>query len=244
MLSPMLKELVFPAAVTASPVLRLLLAAVLGGLIGLERDIHGRAAGLRTNLLVCLGAALFMLISLAVAATGNGPDTAAAGMRSDPGRIAAQIITGIGFLGAGAIIKSGFSVHGLTTAACLWLVAGIGMAAGAGYFELALVVTAVSLLSLLTLNRLERLFAKDTYRILEIMTSKPVEISTVTAVIRRPNLKILHTDFEQNRGAGSLRITLTLRVYQRGAADALSESILRDLDASGIPILSISWQHS
>lgn len=241
MLSVMLEQLVFPAAVTASPLLRLLLAAVLGGLIGLERDIHGRAAGLRTNLLVSLGAALFMLVSLAVAGSGNA---AAAVQPADPGRIAAQIITGIGFLGAGAIIKAGFSVHGLTTAACLWLVAGIGMASGAGYFELALLVTAIGLLSLLTLNRLEKLFAKDAYRVLKIVTAASTDISAVTAAVRSRKIKILHTDFEQDRDAGLLRITLTLRLYHRGVTDALSDRVIRDLEATGIPITRIAWQHT
>jgi putative Mg2+ transporter-C (MgtC) family protein len=240
MLAGMLEQLVFPAALTASPVLRLLLAALLGGVIGLERDIHGRAAGLRTNLLVCLGASLFMLVSLAVAGSGE----AVGGLRADPGRIAAQVITGIGFLGAGAIIKAGFSVHGLTTAACLWLVAGVGMAAGAGYFELAFVVAGIALLSLLTLNRLEKLFAKDAYRVLEILTASSADIGAVLAAVRRPNLKILHTDFERDYDAGSLRITLTLRLYHRGITDALSARIITDLEATGTPLSRIAWKHT
>jgi putative Mg2+ transporter-C (MgtC) family protein len=242
MLSSMLEGLFIPAAVSASPVLRLLAAALLGGLIGLERDIHGRAAGLRTNLLVCLGSALFMQVSLAVAASSG--TLTAGGLRSDPGRIAAQIITGIGFLGAGAIIKAGFSVHGLTTAACLWLVAGIGMAAGAGYFELAFLVTGIGLLSLLTLNRLERLFSKDAYRVLDILTASSVDVSAVAATVRRRNIKILHTDFEQDYGADTQRITLTIRLFSRGRTDALSESIIRDIKATGIPISRIAWQHT
>jgi putative Mg2+ transporter-C (MgtC) family protein len=238
----MLEGLVFPAAVTASPILRLLAAALLGGLIGLERDIHGRAAGLRTNLLVCLGAALFMLVSLAVAGSGELP--AGGGLRSDPGRIAAQVITGIGFLGAGAIIKAGFSVHGLTTAACLWLTAGIGMAAGAGYFELAFVVTGIGLASLLTLNRLERLFSKDAYRVLEIFTSSSVDAGSVVAAVRCRHIKILHTDFERDYGTDTLRLTLTIRLFTRGNTDAFSESIIREIKATGIPITRIAWQHT
>lgn len=120
--------------------MRLLIAGILGAIIGLERDIHGRAAGLRTNLLVSMGSAVFTLISVNIAHP-NDPAAASEILRTDPGRIAAQIITGIGFLGAGTIIKYGFTVKGLTTAACLWLSAGIGMSAGAGFIDLALVAT-------------------------------------------------------------------------------------------------------
>ena len=118
--------------------LRLLVAAVLGGAIGLEREFRERGAGLRTHLLVCVGAALFTLVGAYAFASPN----------TDPSRIAAQIVTGIGFLGAGAIIRQGLSVRGLTTAATLWLVAAIGMAAGAGYWDGALIATLAALLTL------------------------------------------------------------------------------------------------
>ncbi|MEO5511502.1 MAG: MgtC/SapB family protein, partial [Longimicrobiales bacterium] len=109
-------------------VLRLLLAAALGGMIGLEREASGKPAGFRTNLLICLGAALLMEISKKVAFDSF----ARTGVPADPGRIAAQIVSGIGFLGAGTIMQSrGGIVTGLTTAATLWVVAAIGMAVGA-----------------------------------------------------------------------------------------------------------------
>src|SRR5205814_7496373 len=115
-------------------------AAALGGAIGLERELRERQAGLRTHLVVCVGSALFTLVS----AYGFSDW----GVRVDPTRIAAQIVTGIGFLGAGAIIRQGLSVRGLTTAATLWLVAAIGMAAGAGYWDAALIATFGALLTL------------------------------------------------------------------------------------------------
>jgi putative Mg2+ transporter-C (MgtC) family protein len=118
--------------------LRLAVAAGLGAAVGLERELRERQAGLRTHLLVCVGAALFTLVS-AYAFTG---------VRVDPTRIAAQVVTGIGFLGAGAIIRQGLSIRGLTTAATLWLVAAIGMAAGAGYYAAALITTAGALVTL------------------------------------------------------------------------------------------------
>jgi putative Mg2+ transporter-C (MgtC) family protein len=124
----------------AEVLLRLFVAAALGGAIGLERELRERQAGLRTHLVVSVGAALFTLVS-AYGFTDFGP-------RVDPTRIAAQIVTGIGFLGAGAIIRQGLSVRGLTTAATLWLVAAIGMAAGAGYWEGALLATLGAIITL------------------------------------------------------------------------------------------------
>ena len=119
---------------------RLALAAALGGAIGVEREIRDREAGIRTHLLVALGSALFTIVSAygfhEFLASGD------AVVRADPTRIAAQIVTGIGFLGAGAIIREGLSVRGLTTAATLWVSAAIGMAAGAGWYTAA-VATAV-----------------------------------------------------------------------------------------------------
>jgi putative Mg2+ transporter-C (MgtC) family protein len=126
--------------------LRLALAAALGAAIGLERELREREAGLRTHLLVSLGSALFTIVSAygfhAFLASG------ASVVRADPTRIAAQIVTGIGFLGAGAIIRQGLSVRGLTTAATLWVVAAIGLAAGAGYYSAAVVATVLVLVSL------------------------------------------------------------------------------------------------
>jgi len=127
-------------------VFRLGLAAVLGGAVGLERELREREAGLRTHLLVAVGAALFTLVS--AYAWTDWTFSAAQGITFDPTRIAAQVVTGIGFLGAGAIIRQGLSVRGLTTAASLWLVAAIGMAAGAGWWQAATIATAGALLTL------------------------------------------------------------------------------------------------
>src|SRR6266446_8025965 len=126
--------------------LKLLLAAVLGGVIGLERELRDKPAGLRTNILICLGSTLFMSISTRVAEVLGG----------DPTRIAAQIISGIGFLGAGAVLHSHGFVLGLTTAATIWVVAGVGMALGAGMYGTAAEVTALAIVTLYLLAFLER----------------------------------------------------------------------------------------
>ena len=133
-------------------VFRLGMAALLGGAVGFERELREREAGLRTHLLVCVGASLFTIVS-AYAWTDFTFSTPA-GIVFDPTRIAAQIVTGIGFLGAGAIIRQGLSVRGLTTAATLWLVAAIGMATGAGYWEAGAVATVGALVTLWPLRTL------------------------------------------------------------------------------------------
>jgi putative Mg2+ transporter-C (MgtC) family protein len=126
--------------------LRLVFACGLGALIGFEREIRDREAGIRTHLLVSLGSALFTIVSaygFHEFLTGGGNI-----VRADPSRIAAQIVTGIGFLGAGAIIRQGLSIRGLTTAATLWVVAAIGMASGAGYYSGAVITTILVLIAL------------------------------------------------------------------------------------------------
>ncbi|MGM9998655.1 MAG: MgtC/SapB family protein [Candidatus Bruticola sp.] len=129
---------------------RLVAAALLGGIIGIEREIMNRTAGLRTHVMVSVGAALFTVLSIYFFSYENGP--------RDPARIAAQIVSGIGFLGAGAIMKHGATVHGLTTAATLWVVAAIGMACGAGAYMVSVSACVVSLITLVTLRRLEPVF--------------------------------------------------------------------------------------
>src|SRR5262245_28806581 len=129
----------------ADLVARLALAAGLGAAMGVEREIRQKAAGLRTNMLIALGSALFTVVSLELARIGGTPD-----------RVAASIVTGIGFLGAGAILRSGRSVHGMTTAATIWVNAAVGMAAGAGLFMIATAGTIITLVVLAVLPYVER----------------------------------------------------------------------------------------
>ena len=135
-----------PSLSWSEALLRIVVAAVLGGAVGLERELRDREAGFRTHMLVSIGSALFTIVS--AYAFRDFLVEGGAVVRADPTRIAAQIVTGIGFLGAGAIIRQGLSIRGLTTAATLWVVAAIGMAAGAGYYGGAVITTAVVLISL------------------------------------------------------------------------------------------------
>jgi putative Mg2+ transporter-C (MgtC) family protein len=125
---------------------RLLTAAVLGGILGFERELRHKSAGLRTNILIAIGSALFTLMSYELAGEAPG---------SDPGRVAAQIVTGIGFLGAGAIMRTNGGVQGLTTAATVWVNAAVGVAAGGGEYHLAFIATAITVAVLLVLQPLE-----------------------------------------------------------------------------------------
>jgi putative Mg2+ transporter-C (MgtC) family protein len=144
-------------------IFRLVLAGFLGGLIGIERERHGRPAGFRTHILLATGTALLMMLSQYIFDLYGGENSNSV-LRVDPGRIAAMSITGIGFLGAGAIIKSKGHVRGLTTAACLWMVAAVGLAVGCGFYLPAVVAAAIALFSLMGLRFLERHFRKDWYR--------------------------------------------------------------------------------
>jgi putative Mg2+ transporter-C (MgtC) family protein len=157
----------FMGSYELSILIKLLLAALAGGLVGLEREKHGRPAGMRTNLLVSLGACTIMIISEAFYLKYGmyGGETT---LRLDPSRTAAQIVTGIGFLGAGVIIKEGATVRGLTTAASLWVVAGLGMAFGMGFFSLGVISTVLVIISLIFLRKLDPVIKKDRYLTLSV----------------------------------------------------------------------------
>jgi len=137
---------------------RLLLAAALGAAVGLEREYRQKPAGLRTNILIAVGSALFTILSIAVAREG-----------ADPARITAQIVTGIGFLGGGAIMRYQDTVHGMTTAATIWVNAAIGMAAGFGESTLAISATGITLMVLGVLPPIERYFDRRTQATAEQM---------------------------------------------------------------------------
>jgi putative Mg2+ transporter-C (MgtC) family protein len=157
--------------VLSSTLARLLLAAALGGIIGLERQLRHKPAGLRTNMFICFGAAMFTVLSKQLA-----------GAESDSARIAAQIIPGIGFIGAGSILHAKTSVTGLTTAATLFVVASIGMAAGGGLYLTACFATLIILLALVVLGRME-----STFNLKMFATTYEVTGSNVDGMLREVN---------------------------------------------------------
>ena len=153
---------------------KLLLSCVLGGLIGYEREARHKSAGLRTNILVCLGSCLVMMISVDI---GDGTN-------ADVARVAAQVVSGIGFLGAGAIMKEGLSVTGLTTAACLWVVAGVGLATGLGFYSGALLTTGFVFLVLRVFGRYDSwMVREDTFAVAVIAENTPGVIRAVTELL-------------------------------------------------------------
>ena len=191
--------------------LRLALAAALGGAIGVERELRDREAGLRTHLLVALGSALFTIVSAygfhAFLTSGQSV------VRADPTRIAAQIVTGIGFLGAGAIIRQGLSVRGLTTAATLWVVAAIGLAAGAGYYSGALIATALVLFSLYPLRIaafkiLHRFRPEERRLLVELPTG--ASPGTVIDEVERSGAKLQSIEVSQEADRRRLELDVTL----------------------------------
>jgi putative Mg2+ transporter-C (MgtC) family protein len=191
--------------------LRLALAAVLGGLIGVERELREREAGLRTHLLVALGSALFTIVG----AYGfhDFLESGESVVRADPTRIAAQIVTGIGFLGAGAIIRQGFSVRGLTTAATLWVVAAVGLAAGAGYYSAAVITTALVLIALyplriLAYQILRRFRVEDGRLLVELPAGSPP--GGVIDEIERAGARINSVDVSQEGDRRRLELDVVL----------------------------------
>ena len=183
---------------------RLFLAALFGGLVGIEREVHGRPAGSRTHLLVALGACLMMLVSEQFYFKYQTL-TSDSMVRLDPARVAAQIVTGIGFLGAGAIVKHKYTVRGLTTAACLWVVAGIGMAVGVGMYMPALIVTVLSLATLMLLKRSERWLGKDSFRVINIRCEDNVDIyDKIEQFFSSHNLRIIDCGFEKETASADI----------------------------------------
>jgi putative Mg2+ transporter-C (MgtC) family protein len=188
---------------------RLALAAGLGGAIGFERELRDREAGFRTHMLVCLGAALFTIVS-AYGFT-DFLETRDPRISFDPSRIAAQIVTGIGFLGAGAIIRQGVSVRGLTTAATLWVAAAIGIAAGAGFYSAAILATGVVLIALWPLRiaahqAVERIRTED--KSLIVILRAGARSEQLFEALEREHARVARVQLEDERDRRVVTLTL------------------------------------
>jgi putative Mg2+ transporter-C (MgtC) family protein len=214
--------------------LRIVVAAALGGAIGAEREIHNHPAGIRTHMLVALGSGLFTVLSIfGFGLEGNGN-----GALVDPTRIAAQIVSGIGFLGAGAILKDGVVIRGLTTAASLWATAAVGMAAGAGEYVLALVSAVIILVSLWPINALaERLHGSSQPEVqLRLSLTRVDALGEISAALAANKIDIgaIQT---QRAGRDSYRADLAIRGRTAAAIAAALEAIE---DLEGVDIISTS----
>ena len=169
-------------------ILGLFVAAGLSAAIGLEREIHGQPAGLRTHIILGIGAALASMVSILFS-----QDWSSAGFGSDPARIVAQVVSGVGFLGAGAILRHGVNIKGLTTASSLWTTAIVGIASGAGYYLIAAITTTIVLLALTLVNRLGGLFLTN-YHVLEfkvVLNDRPGIIDDFRRLVEKEGVKVV-----------------------------------------------------
>lgn len=198
-------------------VLKILLAAMLGGIIGLERELSHKEAGLRTNILIAVGSALITVLSFRIAAKAAG---------SDPARLAAQIVSGIGFLGAGAIIQARFAVHGLTTAATIWTVAAIGIAVGSGFYLLAFLVTLLVVFVLTVFKLLLDLIEKQKRNYVYMITTE--ERASLLVDLRRllTELNIRYSSARLNRRDGSYEFEIIFATSENKNRDFLEKVML------------------
>ena len=185
----------------------LLIAAGLGSLVGLEREIHGQPAGLRTHMILSVGAALAAIMSISYSQFLSSPS-----LPSDPGRIVAQVVSGVGFLGAGAIMKMGVTVKGLTTASSLWTTAIIGIACGSGYYYLAAFTTVLVFVILTIINKVESLFlpAYRTHTLKVSLSDRPGIVNQIREVLSENAVKIISLNASMT-DKSSLRLSMIIR---------------------------------
>jgi Uncharacterized membrane protein len=231
---------------TDTMLLRLLLSALLGGLIGWERERRKKQAGLKTHLLVAVGATLIMLTSIYGFDSNliNHPNA-----RFDPARLSAQVVSGIGFLGAGAILRrSNHVISGLTTAATLWVAAAIGLSVGSGFYVPAVATTAIVLLSTLVLNKFESKFLSGkksgTVKIVIETSGKPAEVSKITSLMEKADMSVEHVNMLQagpaDGGApGSFTMEFRVRAFDAKSTDALFRTLW---EVEGIKQVKMNWR--
>ena len=211
--------------------LKFALAIILAGLVGLERERKGRSAGLRTHILVCLGSTLAMVVSDIIAMQWAEQDTT---VTLDQGRIAAGIITGVGFLGAGTIINVGSHHRGLTTAALIWFVAALGLAIGGGLYGVAIAATVSALLVVIVLERLARLLpSADRFTLTMGMPHRLGRINEVENFIRAQGYEVVESRLRVSQEEQTTDVTLELvtRFTRRARMDELAAKLQERFDS-------------
>jgi putative Mg2+ transporter-C (MgtC) family protein len=199
-------------------VIKVLLSALLGGAVGAERERTGKWAGLRTHMLIAVGAALVTDVSIAIG-LDHGPDQG-----WDPGRVAAQIVSGLGFIGAGTIIQSRGAVHGLTTAAGLWVAGAIGLAVGGGYYDEAAVTTVALLLILAALRPLSRRLSGDT-QALALRLSDPARLPDLIELLDEEGVELQSVKVDEDASTESERAVLVRVRASDGEKERLVERL-------------------
>ncbi len=201
---------------------KVIASIVFGGLIGLERERHNQPAGLKTHIILCVGATLITIVSIDMARDlGHG--------QSDPTRVAAQIVSGIGFLGGGAILRMGGTVRGLTTAACLWTVTGVGMAIGGGYYFAASLTILTVLLTLHFLGRLEKVFLhrKEFKEMTLVARSSPDLLGSVEKVLSANFITIKNIDVHRDLTEPNVELNALVMVPERTNLNKVSDEIFK-----------------
>jgi putative Mg2+ transporter-C (MgtC) family protein len=216
--------------------LRLLLAFLAGMLIGIEREAHSQPAGMRTHILITIGSTLAMLLSIYI--PQSFPDF----QNGDPGRIAAQVVSGIGFLGAGAILRFGINVRGLTTAASVWAMAMIGLAIGAGMYMISLISLVIILFSLSIMDTFEkRLFRNRIFKRIEItLRKKTYEISKLENTLKELRIRIHSVDISKNTGDTNDRIVFYVYILEKMDIANLTETLEKTDGVVGFSVEMIS----
>jgi len=209
-------------------VFRVIAALIAGGLIGLERSHRGRPAGFRTHALVCLASSLLMLVT--VYESHWFPQDALARVVLDPTRMAQGIMTGIGFVGAGAIIKEGFTVRGLTTAASIWITAALGILTGVGFYFAAFIGTALALGTLSAFRWIEARMPTETYAIFMVRYARENAITepALRSLVQAHGFSMHNLSYRLHSDAGQMEYRMVLRTMDAGNARSLAERLKAD----------------
>lgn len=223
-------------------IFRLVLAAILGGIVGWERERRHKQAGFKTHLLVSLGSALIMLTSIYGFSSEllNHPNA-----RFDPARLSAQVVSGIGFLGAGAILRrSNHMISGLTTAATLWLVAGIGLSVGSGFYLPAIVTTVIILLSIMVLGKIESkfLFSSKSGTLKITLFDRPVKLHELTSMLKDANMTVEQMIVvDETNDENNKKVSLEFRVHS-SRGKVMPDLLERIWKVDGVKEVKMNWK--
>ncbi len=199
--------------------IKILISFGMGALVGLEREMNNQPAGLRTHILISIGSTLVMLISIFITQAYDSP--------GDPGRIAAQVVSGIGFLGAGAILKFGTDIKGLTTAASIWAMAAVGLAVGAGMYGISIVGVTVIFFALTAMNLFEKkIFKERTLRKIEVVVKKRFSsLDAITKILQEFDVRIDSTGFDRNVNDATDKFSFMVAVTRDLDVQKLADSM-------------------
>jgi len=218
-----IEEIINENSITTETIaFRMLLSLLVSAIVGIEREYHKQPAGLRTHILISMGATLIMLLSIYI------PQTFSQYQPADPGRLAAQVVSGIGFLGAGAIMKFGFNVKGLTTAASIWVIAAIGLAIGAGMYWATVIGTSILLFSLFFLDIFEKwIFPAKFIKHLRVYSAAGFELKTdpILALLKKNKVSVRTIDIEQSFDEKRTSLYFVIQIKEKVKINTLSEEI-------------------